>query len=819
MGKEPLWESQAMEGTLDGKNHNTQDTNYGCEDCGQTHMGDCPVRGPILRIRDKHLPSRARLTLPQYLVLKEVEVKTGNQQVLGVFARKLIQQRTQFGPFVAPRVPYKTEPDPHRLLYKIFDKDGKEKASLDINDESNCSWMMFVRAASSYSEQNIVAYQFNEDVYFSTCKPITPHTELKVWYASDYAKLLNTHILGRQDEQMTNLSIPSPPFKHEQAADSFFTTLNSRQEHGEASTSYQCSDNNNNSSPSAEPWKCSNCSEVFSTFAQLESHPCENKRAKRGRKPKLKLGDNHNSFAATAAPTAEGLIVASNHGGKEEDTPAIKLEKESKTGKPRRGRAKKEPKTYSCAECPKVFVNAEKLKTHTYMHTGERPFVCSHTGCVKAFISKYKLLRHMATHSPNKMHSCTYCNKKFHRKDHLKNHLQTHDPNKEAFRCGECGKVYSTKPGYKKHLALHAAASGELVCKLCEKDFESTETLLQHLKLHSGKSTGVKEKKHQCEHCDRRFYTRKDVRRHMVVHTGRKDFLCQTCGQRFGRKDHLVRHTRKSHKEDDMELRVRLGEQLQAVGVTTVQHMLGMQHLQEQQHHQLQHPHHLQQHAHHQQQQLSHHHHHQQMSPMAPQHQQQFMHPMQQAVPQLQSAATLPPPPCTMSQPQQFTELLKIPPVPRFKSQIPPKVTIKNEVHKMNDPMDIGGLDTCSVGRGQMMQDTLGPGGVDLGQLLGFLPLNNMQQQPLAPAAPPTPTSPPMSLPPNTPPATLPQSPLNIPQTQLPQPGMHTPDQTGVLNPAPMDNHMNHLQMQHMGPTQVPFSGMHSLPRFHQAFQ
>ena len=33
----------------------------------------------------------------------------------------------------------------------------------------------------------------------------------------------------------------------------------------------------------------------------------------------------------------------------------------------------------------------------------------------------------------------------------------------------------------------------------------------------------------------------------MVVHTGKRDFLCQFCPQRFGRKDHLVRHIKKSH--------------------------------------------------------------------------------------------------------------------------------------------------------------------------------------------------------------------------------------------------------------------------------
>ncbi|XP_041060377.1 zinc finger protein PLAGL2 isoform X2 [Cetorhinus maximus] len=164
--------------------------------------------------------------------------------------------------------------------------------------------------------------------------------------------------------------------------------------------------------------------------------------------------------------------------------------------------------------------------------------------------------RHMATHSPQKTHKCTYCEKMFHRKDHLKNHLQTHDPNKEAFKCEECGKNYNTKLGYKRHLALHAATSGDLTCKVCLQTFESTEVLLEHLKTHSGKSSsGVKEKKHQCDHCDRRFYTRKDVRRHMVVHTGRKDFLCQYCAQRFGRKDHLTRHMKKSHSQELLKIK------------------------------------------------------------------------------------------------------------------------------------------------------------------------------------------------------------------------------------------------------------------------
>lgn len=144
----------------------------------------------------------------------------------------------------------------------------------------------------------------------------------------------------------------------------------------------------------------------------------------------------------------------------------------------------------------------------------------------------------------------------FHRKDHLRNHLQTHDPHKEALHCLECGKNYNTKLGYRRHLAMHAAASGDLSCKVCLQMFESTQVLLEHLKAHSRRPSGtVKEKKHPCDHCDRRFYTRKDVRRHLVVHTGRKDFLCQYCAQRFGRKDHLTRHMKKSHSQELLKIK------------------------------------------------------------------------------------------------------------------------------------------------------------------------------------------------------------------------------------------------------------------------
>ncbi|KAG7275807.1 hypothetical protein CRUP_038287, partial [Coryphaenoides rupestris] len=185
------------------------------------------------------------------------------------------------------------------------------------------------------------------------------------------------------------------------------------------------------------------------------------------------------------------------------------------TGRRKRAEGKAK-KNFPCQVCQKAFNSVEKLKVHSYSHTGERPYRCSHPDCTKAFVSKYKLLR------------------------------------------------YNTKLGFKRHLALHAAHSGDLTCRVCLQPFASTAVLLEHLKTHAGKSSsGAKEKKHRCEHCERRFYTRKDVRRHMVVHTGRKDFLCQYCAQRFGRKDHLTRHVKKSHARELLRVKTEPADSLE----------------------------------------------------------------------------------------------------------------------------------------------------------------------------------------------------------------------------------------------------------------
>lgn len=217
-------------------------------------------------------------------------------------------------------------------------------------------------------------------------------------------------------------------------------------------------------------------------------------------------------------------------------------------GRTRRDRSKR----HVCTTCDKRFSSPGKLSQHVLSHTGELPFSCDL--CDKRFNSKFKLVRHSLIHSEARAFACTVCGKTFNRKDHLTNHVRVHNPVKKLYTCDrpDCRKSYTSLLSYRKHAALHSAEEGNLQCKICDEVFSTKQDIVNHLKVHTGSRTPKSEtdKKFTCDHCDRRFFTAKDVRRHHVVHTGRRDFLCPFCPQKFGRKDHLVRHVKNAHPDE-----------------------------------------------------------------------------------------------------------------------------------------------------------------------------------------------------------------------------------------------------------------------------
>ena len=48
----------------------------GCEDCTDFATRECP-HGPLTSVRDRHIPSRAKLTTPHFLSVKTIELRAG----------------------------------------------------------------------------------------------------------------------------------------------------------------------------------------------------------------------------------------------------------------------------------------------------------------------------------------------------------------------------------------------------------------------------------------------------------------------------------------------------------------------------------------------------------------------------------------------------------------------------------------------------------------------------------------------------------------------------------------------------------------------
>ena len=69
-------------------------------------------------------------------------------------------------------------------------KDGKVVSYIDGKDESIANWLRFVNCARIEPEQNLVAFQFDGEIYYHVYKKIYPGDELLVWYGDEYAQEL-----------------------------------------------------------------------------------------------------------------------------------------------------------------------------------------------------------------------------------------------------------------------------------------------------------------------------------------------------------------------------------------------------------------------------------------------------------------------------------------------------------------------------------------------------------------------------------------------------------------------------------------------------
>uniref|UniRef100_A0A673MXQ5 PR domain zinc finger protein 10 n=1 Tax=Sinocyclocheilus rhinocerous TaxID=307959 RepID=A0A673MXQ5_9TELE len=509
--------------------------NLWCEDCNNANPGACIKHGPLHPILNRPVMSKARASLPLVLYI--------DRFLGGVFTKRRIPKRTQFGPIEGPLVRQSELQDTHIHL-KLYmldpEKEGERAEDLwfDLTDEERCNWMMFVRPAQNHLEQNLVAYQYGSDIFYTTIKNIQPKQELKVWYAASYAEFVSQKVHDVTDEERKVL--------REQEKN----------------------------------WPCYECNRRFMSSEQLQQHlNMHDDKLNLIQRPKGRgRGRGRKRFGAARRPGRRTKFICPQTPVESADKTQVLLnpvcvQHANKTACFSRHLCDIQTTRVHCVIAPKFSVieviphhpawivhpgrlliskvpippcflssfTQNAALQHLFIRKSFRPFKCSQ--CGKAFRDKDKLDQHMRYHGRDGCrHMCHQCGKGFLSSAALEDHLELHS-DQRTYSCLFCAEAYDRLDLLKVHVHVHLV-NGCFSCPSCKKTFTDFIQVKKHVRsFHS-------EKIFRCTECDKAFCRPDKLRLHMLRHSDRKDFLCSTCGKQFKRKDKLREHMQRMHNPE-----------------------------------------------------------------------------------------------------------------------------------------------------------------------------------------------------------------------------------------------------------------------------
>uniref|UniRef100_A0A6P7FMZ7 Zinc finger Y-chromosomal protein-like n=1 Tax=Diabrotica virgifera virgifera TaxID=50390 RepID=A0A6P7FMZ7_DIAVI len=476
---------------------------------------------------------RAKKTAPKGIL----EVQTSKIHGLGVFALRSIQKGVRLGPYQGQI----TRIDSTKgYAWKL--KGGR---LVDASDEKISNYLRYVNCARNVYEQNVIAFQYQGQLYYRTSKMISKGEELLVYYGPTYAREL-----GIDPKKYFE-----PPEEKSQPV--FFTCqycyIGLSTDYYRSSHELRCQFHPKRSIVYDDSFVCQYCKYNLSTKEVLDAHEkyCRQKKQINcaGEEDKTTLCDKIDFKKKQERTKTNAVSMKNNKENVELET----------TPKKNKNRLK-----YLCSICKKYFSERRSLDNHylcvhpdgtveilskihscqfcSYKTTfpsdlnrhnckgDDRPkYGCSHC----KYVTKHKsdLVKHLRLHVGQKPFACSECNKQFNQKIQLDNHILTkHNDNQlliksitaKIWSCSVCNYRTTIKTPYDSHLLTHSQETPH-VCSECKKGFKEKSQLQGHiLSRHSNNESLMKMvtyKIHTCEICQKyRTINKNQFKKHLETH-------------------------------------------------------------------------------------------------------------------------------------------------------------------------------------------------------------------------------------------------------------------------------------------------------------